>query len=115
MTNENAPPSDTRGPPHGRNKRISALSEEPGRAADSVDNKSKEKSKMKNENIGRTTFLYYSLACSLIVNRNILYLFLVVSSQRLVTTQEMQYLLLHLLPFTQTNFTLLIGTADPYI
>ena len=53
MTNKNAPPSDTRGPPRGRNKRISALSEKPGRDADSVDNMTKEKSKMKNENIGK--------------------------------------------------------------
>ena len=54
MTNENAPPSDTRGPPRGRNKRITALSEEAGRDADFVENITKEKSKMKDENIGKT-------------------------------------------------------------
>ena len=54
MTNRIAPPSEVRGSPRERNKRLSGLPEVPDRDADSTDNISKEKSKMKTQNIGKT-------------------------------------------------------------
>ena len=54
MTEENAPPSEPGGPPRGRNKRLTALSEEADRGTDFVENITRETNKVENENMGKT-------------------------------------------------------------
>ena len=61
MTNRNAPPSEVRDEPRERNKRSSGLPEVPDRDSDSTDDISKEKSKMKIQNIGKSSVNWVTL------------------------------------------------------